>query len=92
MANWNSWNQALLYINDPNLYPLQYLLQIILRNLQEITNNMDKMPIGITVNNNIPSESVRMAMAVIAVGPMLFVFPFFQKYFIGGLTMGSVKG
>ena len=43
-------------------------------------------------NQNIPSESIRMAMAVVVAGPALFVFPFFQKYFVRGLTVGSVKG
>ena len=43
-------------------------------------------------NENIPSESIRMAMAVVVAGPALFIFPFFQKYFVRGLTVGSVKG
>lgn len=92
IANWNSWNQALLYIDDPDLYPLQYMLEIMLRNIQELTKNMKDMPAGIISYENVPTESTRMAMAVVATGPMLFVFPFFQKYFVSGLTVGAVKG
>lgn len=89
---WNAWFPALLYISDSSLYPLQYLLQVILRNIDEILRNMNA---GVTVNVteavDLPSESIRMAMAIVAVGPMLFIFPFFQKYFAKGLTVGSVK-
>jgi len=86
---WNSWFQAMLYIDDARLYPLQYLLQNMLQNMQETLRSIEKtgMPIG-----NIPMETVRMAMAIIAIGPILLIFPFFQKYFVKGLTVGSVKG
>lgn len=89
---WNSWMPALLYIEDKALYPLQYLLQVMLRNVQEILDNMDKMPAHMLNSQDIPTESVRMAMVVIAAGPMLVIFPFFQKHFVKGLTVGSVKG
>lgn len=92
LANWNSWFPALLYIDNPDLYPLQYLLQTILRNIQELTQNMDNKPAYLTASQQIPTETMRMAMGVVATGPMLFVFPFFQKYFVKGLTVGSVKG
>ena len=80
-----------IYINNEKLVSLQYLLQRILQNIELIQNS------GTDVQNmmsvaDIPSESTRMAMAVIAIGPMLFVFPFFQKYFVRGMTVGSVKG
>lgn len=92
LANWNSWFPALLYINRSELYPLQYLLQSILRNMQELTQAMENKPAGLVESAQVPTESMRMAMAIIAVGPMMFVFPFFQKYFVRGLTVGSVKG
>lgn len=92
LANWNSWFPALLYINQSELYPLQYLLQTILRNMQELTQAMENRPVGLAESAQAPTESMRMAMAMIAVGPMMFVFPFFQKYFVRGLTVGSVKG
>lgn len=88
---WNSWQPAMLYIDDKEMYPLQYMLQVMLRNIIEILKQMQNN-IAITPGQSIPSESVRMAMCLLAVGPMLFIFPFFQKYFTRGLTVGAVKG
>lgn len=88
---WNSWQPAMLYIDNKDMYPLQYMLQVMLRNIIEILKQMQNN-IAITPGQSIPSESVRMAMCLLAVGPMLFIFPFFQKYFTRGLTVGAVKG
>lgn len=88
---WNSWQPAMLYIDDKEMYPLQYMLQVMLRNIIEILKQMQNN-IAVTPGESIPSESVRMAMCLLAVGPMLFIFPFFQKYFTRGLTVGAVKG
>ena len=89
---WNEWMTALLYIDERSLYPLQYLLQKTLQDLQAILQSMDKLPPGAGDIYDVPSESVRMAMAVITTGPMLFIMPFFQKYFVRGMQLGSVKG
>lgn len=90
---WNSWYPALLYIDDHSLYPLQYLLQIMLRNIQEILRAMQEgVAPGSMSAHDLPTDSIRMAMCLLAAGPMLFVFPFFQKYFARGITVGSVKG
>ncbi|WP_270462100.1 carbohydrate ABC transporter permease [Gemmiger formicilis] len=87
---WNSWQPAMLYIDKKEMYPLQYMLQVMLRNIIEILKEMqNNVSLG---SANIPTESTRMAMCLLAVGPMLFVFPFFQKYFTQGLTVGAVKG
>lgn len=94
LGYWNSWFPALLYITDDKLFTLQYLLQRILRNISELIENMEMgmgMSMDIAQALDLPSEAIRMAMAVIAIGPMLFVFPFFQKYFTKGMTVGSVK-
>lgn len=91
LGKWNDWNTSLLYINKPELFSLQYLLQRILKNielLQQETNNINVL----VEISKIPTETVRMAMAVVVAGPALVVFPFFQKYFVKGLTVGSVKG
>lgn len=89
-AYWNDWWLAMLYISKESLIPLQFLLYRTLSNLSYILNNISSL---LSVNmSNIPSESVRMGMAVLAAGPMLIIFPFFQKYFVKGLTVGSVKG
>lgn len=93
LAYWNSWYQGLLFIGKHEMYPLQYLLQIMMRNIQEILKNMqDNVPVSNGMLALIPTESTRMAMCILAIGPMMFIFPFFQKYFAKGLTVGSVKG
>ena len=91
LSKWNDWNTALIYISDANLYSLQYLLQKILRELDMITQ-MQQAGMGSVDAAKIPGETMRMAMAVVAAGPALVVFPFFQKYFVKGLTVGAVKG
>lgn len=88
---WNSWQPAMLYIDKKSMYPLQYMLQVMLRNIIEILKDMQNN-VAIEGMAQIPSESTRMAMCILAVGPMLFIFPFFQKYFTKGLTVGAVKG
>ena len=90
LAKWNDWNTALLYITDDNLVSLQYLLQKIMQNIQLIQNS--DFALNMATGNEIPAETVRMAMVVIVAGPALIVFPFFQKFFVKGLTVGSVKG
>ncbi len=94
LARWNDWNTALIYIKSKELYSLQYLLQKILREAQFVKDMADSTPIaGIDLDiSKLPSETIRFAMCLVAAGPMLIVFPFFQKYFAKGLTVGAVKG
>jgi putative aldouronate transport system permease protein len=90
---WNEWYFALLFIRDQRLIPLQYWMQRVMNNMQFLLMNQDKMGGGSGIAMmDLPTESVRMAMAILAAGPMMFVFPFFQKYFAKGLLIGSVKG
>ena len=91
LAKWNDWFTAMIYINNENLLSLQYLLQRIMKNIQLLLQSSSEN-IAVGDINKIPTETVRMAMAVIVAGPALIVFPFFQKYFVKGLTVGSVKG
>lgn len=91
LARWNDWNTAMLYIDDESLISLQYLLQRIMKNI-EVIQQSEGMTQTMISAVEIPSESARMAMAVVVAGPALFIFPFFQKYFVKGLTVGSVKG
>lgn len=91
LAKWNDWNTSLVYINDESLYSLQFLLQKILREA-EFIQKMASEGIMDSSGYEAPAESMRFAMAVLASGPMLVVFPFFQKYFTKGLTVGAVKG
>lgn len=94
LSRWNDWNTALLYIKSTELYSLQYLLQKILREVEFIQSMAESSPVaGIDIDtSNLPSETMRFAMCMVAAGPMLIVFPFFQKYFARGLTVGAVKG
>ncbi len=87
---WNDWWLSMLYIEDNNLINLQYLLVRMMRDMTELLQNVTTAPAGSTLRD-FPNESARMAMCVLAAGPMLFVFPFFQKYFVKGLTVGAVK-
>ncbi len=90
LGRWNDWNTALIYITNPKLYSLQYLLQKIMEDLNTLKQNMQ---MGISLDGiEVPGETIRMAMAMVVAGPALVVFPFFQKYFVKGLTVGSVKG
>lgn len=91
---WNEWFTGLLYISEPHLIPLQLWMQRIMSNMQFLLENMDTMQVTNMAQliQDLPTESVRMAMAVLAAGPMMFVFPFFQKYFTKGMTVGSLKG
>ncbi|MBQ7793570.1 MAG: carbohydrate ABC transporter permease [Clostridia bacterium] len=91
LGKWNDWYTSMLYINDESLISLQYLLQRIMQNIKLIQEaSYDTSMLAETTE--IPSETVRMAMAIVVAGPALVVFPFFQKYFVKGLTVGSVKG
>jgi len=94
LGAWNDWYTSMLYINKDSLISLQYLLQRIMKNL-EVLQNATAMGEDVSMLMNaaeIPGETVRMAMAVVVAGPALVVFPFFQKYFVRGITVGSVKG
>ena len=88
LAYWNDWFNAMLYIDYQNLVPLQHMLMKIEKNMEFIRQNA--MLSG-AVMNALPQESVRMAMVVISTLPIACTYPFFQKYFISGLTIGGVK-
>ncbi|MDF2872416.1 MAG: sugar transporter permease [Anaerocolumna sp.] len=89
LGYWNEWYNAMLYIQSTNKYPLQYFLQKIVSqaNVQLLVQQ------GLSINTaDLPSESIKMATAVAAIGPIILVYPFVQKYFVSGLTIGAVKG
>jgi putative aldouronate transport system permease protein len=90
---WNDWFLAALYINEPKLMPLPYLMYQIQMSMQFLLQNSSNIGAQAgDILSKMPSESSRMAMVVIGVGPIAFTFPFFQKYFTKGLTVGAVKG
>ena len=89
---WNDWFLSSLYIRDNKLYSIQALLNTIMENLAYIARNPEA---GVSLQqyrSQMPSESVRMAIAIVVVLPIAMAYPFFQKYFISGLTVGAVKG
>ena len=81
----------MLYVENPNLTSLQYYLYRIMNNIQFLSSSLQSGNININIAN-LPSETARMALCLVAAGPMLVIFPFFQKYFVKGLTVGAVKG
>ncbi|MGE5581168.1 MAG: carbohydrate ABC transporter permease [Bacillota bacterium] len=90
---WNDWFLAALYINNPNLAPLPYLLYQLQTSMQYLLQNSGNIGgRAADVLAKMPSEAARMAMVVIGVGPIILTFPFFQKYFVKGLTVGAIKG
>lgn len=97
VGKWNDYTTSMIYIRSENLYSLQYLLQRLMKEAQFLKMIAEKavtmgMDVDITSLSAAPQESLKYAMCVIAAGPMLLVFPFFQKYFSQGLTIGAVKG
>lgn len=90
MMYWNNWTNALLFIDKAALTPLQYLLQQMLMKLNFLTQHAQEMP-GIDLPP-VPLATIRMAMAVVAAGPVILAFLFLQKYFVRGLTIGAFKG
>lgn len=90
---WNDWFQAQLYISDDNLKSLQAMLNSIQNNVDYLTKNPTAMLTSTAdLKKNMPQESVRMAIAFVVAVPIACIYPFFQKYFISGLTVGAVKG
>lgn len=90
LAYWNDWYNALLFISKSELMPLQYYLYKMLGNMDGMRKAM--MESGAVVNTDLPTESLKMAMTIVATGPILLAYPFIQKYFVQGLTIGAVKG
>ncbi|WP_379160835.1 carbohydrate ABC transporter permease [Paenibacillus sp. sgz5001063] len=90
LAYWNDWYNALLFISKSELMPLQYYLYKMLGNMDGMRKAM--MASGAVVNSDLPTESLKMAMTIVATGPILLAYPFIQKYFVQGLTVGAVKG
>ncbi|MBQ9063841.1 MAG: carbohydrate ABC transporter permease [Blautia sp.] len=88
LGYWNDWTNGLYYITDQKLYSLQLLLKSIIDNIR----NLASMSVNTgTAAAQMPSNSIRMAMAVVGVIPIMILYPFFQKAFIAGISLGGVK-
>jgi putative aldouronate transport system permease protein len=88
---WNNFFNCLLLVDEAAYYSLQFTIYTTLNNIRFLLENADKMQ-GLVNISELPSQTFRMAMAVVTVGPIIFAYPFFQRYFIRGLTIGAVKG
>jgi multiple sugar transport system permease protein/putative aldouronate transport system permease protein len=89
MAFWNKWFEAMLYISDENKFPLQYLVMRIMNNADFANQLSAKISLP---NYVVPTLSTRLATTVVTIGPIIFLYPFLQKYFVKGLMVGAVKG
>ncbi|MGN0801193.1 MAG: carbohydrate ABC transporter permease [Candidatus Faecivicinus sp.] len=91
LSYWNEWRTGMLFLQNSDLFPLQYYLYRLLNSVEFLKNATAAM--GSNVSNlTFPSESLKLAMTVIATGPIICLYPFLQKYFVKGITIGAVKG
>lgn len=86
---WNNWWNAIMLIDSRELYPLQFML---LQLQSEISMLNEMTMLGGSSDVTLPSESVKMGTAIVTIGPIIFLYPYLQKYFVKGLVIGSVKG
>lgn len=88
---WNDWFLPLMFITETKMMNVQYILARMLSSLTWLTQNSGSISGTISLGN-LPSEGARMSIAVLSIGPIIFAYPFFQRYFIKGLTVGALKG
>ena len=89
LAFWNDWYNCMLFISNNDMFNLQYYLQRMLGSAEQMRIVAEKSGLPLTA---VPLESMKMAMTVIATGPIILLYPFVQRYFVKGLTIGAVKG
>lgn len=89
LGKWNDWYSSMMFIKTESKHTLQYYLYRMV-NMANALRNMERA--GVTANVSLPSETVKMAMAMVATGPVVLVYPFVQRYFVKGLTVGAIKG
>jgi multiple sugar transport system permease protein/putative aldouronate transport system permease protein len=89
LGYWNTWYNAMLYIDNSKMYPLQYYIMSISRNIEAMKEMASQTGQALS---NVPAVTIRMATAVVTIGPIVFVYPYVQKYFTAGLTVGAIKG
>ena len=88
LGYWNDWLNGLYYVNKDNLYSIQVILNKMLMNAEA----MKKASSAGVVGTQTPSTAMKMAVAVLGALPIMIMYPFFQKYFVKGITIGAVKG
>ena len=92
LGYWNDWMNGLYYITDAKLFSVQQLLNNMIKNIEFLSKNANSNINMSSISGGIPQETVRMAIAIVGLLPLLVVFPFMQKYFIKGISVGAVKG
>ncbi len=94
LAYWNDWYNAMLYIKSEERYPLQYFLYQQVNNIESykklISNNA--VSSAVVSSLSLPTQTLKMALTIVVTGPIILAFPFVQKYFVQGITIGAVKG
>lgn len=92
LGYWNDWTNGLYYVTDTKLFSVQQLLNNMIKNIEFLSRNANSNLNISSIGGAIPQETVRMAIAIVGLLPILFVFPFVQKYFVKGIAIGAVKG
>lgn len=92
VAYWNDWYNGMIYLTNANLFSLQNLLNRMLTDIQFLSNNSNISSQAGSAIANLPTTTVKMAIAAIGAVPILAAYPFFQKYFVKGIAIGAVKG
>ncbi|GIO13478.1 sugar ABC transporter permease [Cohnella xylanilytica] len=91
LGYWNDWFLGLMFIDKQELQPLQLLLRTLVSNVEFLKSSSNAAAMR-QISATIPSESIKMALTVITIGPIVFLYPFVQRYFVKGLMVGAVKG
>ena len=96
LAYWNDWYNAMLYITDShqNMYPLQYFLYKQVNNIETYKKLISNNALSSSVVSalSLPTQTLKMALTIVVTGPIVLAYPFVQKYFVQGITIGAVKG
>lgn len=94
LAYWNDWYNAMLYIKEDTKYPLQYFLYEQVNNIEAYKRLLSNNAISGDVVSamSLPTQTLKMALTIVVTGPIILAFPFVQKYFVQGITIGAVKG
>jgi len=92
MGYWNEWYRVLLYIDDRKLFTLQYLIMRLQQQVDFLTSSLNQSARQALGSMVIPTIGVRLATAMVSIGPIILLYPFLQRYFIKGVLIGSVKG
>lgn len=92
VAYWNDWQNGLYYVTDEKIYSIQQILNNMLKNIEYLSKNATSVAKSTSLAGSLPAATVRMAIAVIGLLPILVIYPFVQKYFVKGISLGAVKG